>query len=350
MLPLSECASKYAAAVSDPWSPEAAGACVPTFPSRPSQKVTAFARFTVTVGTNGFGFVLFAPTTANDSTGYYYSTASYAGTTATCLAGSGVTFGSYTNLPYNKADQVPTTSSVGSNTIGGRIVSFGASAQYTGTELNRGGLIYTLSEPGHFDMEGFTLANFGSYRECDIDRVSNSKKWLTVYGQSASEVQYPDDWLTINTTVNELAAVFPFSRHNHQTHNTFAGAPIAGFAFTGTAGNTFEVECVMHLEYVGYKCQPVLTPSHSDARGFEIVQQALGALQLFRTANSKGSLRSILFAEIRRIAADMAIGTVGGVGAVVLKGAATYALNRKKAPSKRGGGKQLVVSRKSKRR
>jgi hypothetical protein len=48
---------------------------------------------------------------------------------------------------------------------------------------------------------------------------------------------------------------------------------------TGPVGNTFEVELVEHIEYVGVATSAMVTPSHSDARGFQVVNTAAQLVQ-----------------------------------------------------------------------
>lgn len=323
-LPLSECAGKYATAIADPWAPEAEGACVPTFPSRPSQKVTAFGRFTVTIGTGGFGFVVFAPSLASDGYTGYFSTGTFAGTSCSTSTGvTGVSRFQMSNIPVSINDFVESIPESGNSLTGGRIVSFGASAEYTGTELNRGGLIYALVEPGHESIHGFTTADMGSYREVSIQRVTEKKVWISTFGQSAQEVQYPDDFANLSTNVDRIRKVYPYSRGQQSDYAADVGSPIMGFIFTGTSQNTFEVECVLHAELIGYKSQTMLTPSHSDSRGFEVVQQAAGNLNNARSARPGTSLKTLLFDGIREVSGMLKAGesTIRGMAPKVVMAA-----------------------------
>jgi hypothetical protein len=214
------------------------------------------------------------------------------------------------NLPVAISDFIESQQESGISLTGGRIVSFGASAQYTGTELDRGGLIYSLVEPGHESIADYGATEFGSYREVSIDRVTENKVWITTFGQSASEVQYPDDVATANASLDKIRKVYPYSRgQTSSTAGDQTGAAIMGFVFTGKAGNTFEVECVIHAELIGYKSQSMLTPTHSDARGFEVVQQAAGNLNNARSKNPRASLRNLLFDGIREVSGMLEVAT-----------------------------------------
>lgn len=284
LLGLSACVLKYATAISDPWSPDAEGVCIPTFPSRASMKITSFARFTVTIGTNGVGFAMVSPCLANDINAVWYSSATYAGTAANAPSVTATTIGNgttpasaITNNPFTSS-QMTAGSETSTPSVMGRVVSVGVSVQYTGTKLNEGGLIYGLVTPNHGSTNSLNVPLLAAYREAYVQTSSSRKHWFSMAGQSNREVQYPDYGGTI--TNDDIGAKYPFS-NGQQLDPTqgSSGAPPFLVFMTGEVGNTFEVEIVQHSEYVGSATQASLTPSHSDATGFQVVNTAAALVQ-----------------------------------------------------------------------
>jgi hypothetical protein len=63
---------------------------------------------------------------------------------------------------------------------------------------------------------------------------------------------------------------------------------------TGVPGNTFQVETVMHIEYVGALAQAFVTPSHRDPAGLAIVQQALSIAPAIKQSTGKDWASSVI--------------------------------------------------------
>jgi hypothetical protein len=276
---LSECAAKYALAISSPWDARATGACVPRHPSRPSQKVRMFGRATVTVGTNGFGFVNIMPCTANNVGALHFSTSTYAGTTlgaSTTIAATGTTTLDLSSGPYPSGDF--DVSGMNPPDIQARIVSVGVSIQYTGTKLNEGGLYYMLVDPNHQNLNGINPASFA---ECLVRRVTDCKEWLLISAVEERELDYYN--AAPGGAIDALSACYPYSNQKYSAADSTGGAP-ACIWITGTAGNTFEVEIVQHVEFVGKSAQAVSTETHGDSVGFEKVATAAARLPSLRAA------------------------------------------------------------------
>jgi hypothetical protein len=314
---LSHCAHKYATAISAPWDPEAQGCCIPTFPSKSSQKSTAWSRFTVTIGTAGIGFVMMSPTLANDNRVAHYSSATFAGTAFSAVA-TGVSAATI-NTPWNQGTLTGTSTTPPN--VSGRLVSVGMSSQYTGTVLNQGGLVYALVEPNHGNLNNFAVANLSAYQETKISRVTSGKIWLVGAGIDAQEVQYPEYTLTNQS-------LYPFSQ-NQVVDPAFSacGAAILGYIFTGVPGNTFQVEIVQHMEYVGAATSTMATPTHSDARGFEMVNTAANRLPQMSVAKPHASVASLMGSALKEISHELAPYARNGVrmiGAAGLTAAGTY--------------------------
>jgi len=283
----------FFAAIADPWSSMASGACIPLGNNRESQKVRGFARITVTVGTGQIGWVIVCPCLANDSITIYYTNNTYTGqqiipytsSNATPTIGTGVSTVNLTNLPY-ASTAFTNTGSVGdtSPNVSGRIVSAGLSAQYTGTVSAMGGLMYCLTEPTHLNLGGYSVTEFGQYAETDIARVTDKKCWNCAFGVNERELNFTDNLnynLATNTTTGNFNNItYPYSNNAAvqfvgPTNSVPAGQSCPmGIMFTGTSGNTFQVEYVQHTEYVGQGVGAVSTENHRDEAGARMVLAA----------------------------------------------------------------------------
>lgn len=296
LLGLSACVLKYATAISDPWSPEAGGACIPTFPSRPSHKVTAFARAQCVVGTAGVGAILVCPALANSSNCMYISNSTWTGTTAAVTNATGGTFAAVThNAPYTTAQLSP-VSEIISAPVAGRIVSVGVSVQYTGTKLNEGGLIIGLVSPNHENLNtNYPSSTLGAFREAYISVSGSKKHWFTIAGQSSEEVEYPDN-RGVYTSTDIINSIYPLSNGQSldATLSTSVGAAPLLIYVNGVAGNSFQVEYIMHAEYIGQGSSAGVTETHSDANGFQIVNTAAAKVQSMAVARPNVSRPSLM--------------------------------------------------------
>lgn len=259
------CANKYAIAIAKPFSQEAIGACIPTFPSPDSMKVTCLTRsIPVYIGVNGYGAVFLSPSSANDVTCVYATTATFSGTSAFMpsveIAGEWV--GSApTTLPFNRT-QLQTQ-------VQSRIVSFGLRMQYTGTQLNMGGTIAGYFNPTHeligtdnLNMTSIVNQTYASFES--VDRRMNFQ--LQTCSVNAHETSFLPQ--TLNYAGSDLGSGY----------GTMRNTAIGVILISGTPGNSFNLEVVTHVEYAGVLANSMASPTHTDARGFELVQQAAGQL------------------------------------------------------------------------
>jgi len=303
---LSHCALKYATAIADPWSPEAEGACIPRHPSRNSMKVRGFARFKVTIGTGGIGFCYFTPCMSNDTASVVYSTSTYAGTNANetvTLATIGATSGSMTSLPFATASFAPGSSSTPA-AVAGRIVAAALSWQYTGTVADMGGVVYALVHPDHSNTNNIGANNIGAFAETQVSRVDAKRHWIGLSSVDEMETNYV---LPVDNAVPtpSLELVYPYSNGDRfNSTDTLAGAP-ACIWIQGKAGNTFQVEVVTHVEYIGSSAQYALTPTHSDAVGFEVVQNASARLPSLAQAKPEASRPSLMREALREVGNEL---------------------------------------------
>lgn len=288
---LSSCAAHYAAAIGAPFSPQAIGACVPTFPARPSYKIHSRVTGTFTIGTS-MGYVAIAPTCTNNLASIYVTDSSFAGTSLSAGA-VGVSAIFNTANAYASGAFLPASSST--DAMVGRIVAVGLRVRYIGSELNRSGLIYGLVHPAHSSLHSFTIPQMTSYRECVRRPVSRA--WTTIVASAVNfdESTYPDVSDLIALSVSpynqaQLEACFPFSTGSSVTSsNPTLGAFIMAFAVTGTTGNAYEWELITHQELIGAQVQNAVTPSHSDQVGLSHIIEVKARADMNAASNTSNA-------------------------------------------------------------
>lgn len=295
---LSHCATKYARAIAAPFSPDAFGACVPVFPSPDSQKLHSLRRaFNFSVGSSGVGGIFIAPCASNQQYNVVGTTSTYTGNTLALPAALDATViaGQASTLPYGNAD-------FGAGELGvrARIVSVGIRIKYVGTQLNMGGSIAGFFDPNHttignntYDLGDITNLPYASYES--VDRRMNFA--LQTAAVSAHDVQFQDRG-------------YCYSPSASVDYAGFKTAAIGAVIVTGEPGNVFELEMITHVEYIGAPASAALTKTHTDARGFEMVQQASGQLAS-ETANNRQSTWAVMTRLLGQAARDLAPHVIG---------------------------------------
>lgn len=286
---LSKCALKFALAIADPFHPAAKGACLPCFPSPLSQKVTGYTRFNAVVGSTGFGFLQVCPCVANDlPIAFYSSSTAYGLTNVQALSANNVLFNgvvaaNLTNLPYNSSTLA--NSVQGGDNIAARVVSIGVRVSYVGTTLNESGTYSCLVSPTHENLgiTASTQANLSAYAEACVTSITREVCELSAFPVSPMETQYGTA-----TQVNQVTPLlYPYSNNDtvittqgytYAVNTLLVGSSPILVTFTGTAGNSFLVEIIEHVEYSGLVSSAFSTPTDSDQKGFEIVSAAADRL------------------------------------------------------------------------
>lgn len=320
-LKMSLVASKYAAAIMNPWSAFSRDASIPIGNGRPSFKTMTVQRFDAAVGTAGIGWVAIAPGVANDIPTVYYTGSTYGGTSvvpfftaASATLNGGVTAVNATT-PYTAsvlADPYQTPGRMGSTTVYGRVVSCGVTATYTGTTVNEGGLMYCFTDPDHNSIIGSTVATLGARLETDIANVSRWKCMLTDCSLTESEASYDRSADYDAVTGANASGLAPGKNPLNVVYAPFSGgfnagpdagglsvfssaarpAPTSVILFTGTAGNTVHFEVIQHLEYQGPGAEGRTTESSIDVVGFNNINAALG-----RSYASRNSVNGTSFSD-----------------------------------------------------
>jgi len=225
---LSAATCEWAEAMADPFR-ALPDATIPLPPAIPSQGVTVFAKGTFATGTGQRGFVAMNPAgmLASNVDAVYASVATYAGTTIS-QAAPNVGYGS--NSPYIAADFGGT---VPDGDLQWRIVAAGLRARYVGTELERGGRLFSLSEPDHQNLVGSDQSDLQAYDSCKDDAVTRA--WRSALWAPARESDF----------------------HYSSTAPASLGSCPMGIIATAptTTSQTYQWEAWVHAEFIGAKAR-----------------------------------------------------------------------------------------------
>jgi hypothetical protein len=168
----------------------------------------------------------------------------------------------------SNSDYSPTMIGAGSNQAQFRVVGAGLRVRYTGTELNRGGQYYCLTEPTHDNLNGLSIQNLVSFDECKKLNVSN-RDWVTVLFHPTKQTASPDVG-EFDANIDDLE--FSYDA-NAGTNITTAGnnyMAIVVQAPSAALSASFDYEAYAVLEYTGQIVRGT-TPSHVDPTGFAAV-------------------------------------------------------------------------------
>lgn len=270
---LSDVASVFALACTDPWHEVCNNVCLPVKSQGSSYKTRVVKRIMMTAGDKGFGFVAFSPCLANDyPTIAYSSSATLFVTSAvsTSSATAGVTVAALDKLPYASGNLTGTLSAA--NSVAGRIVSYGIKVNYIGTELNKGGVYYRYVSLDREPVNGATADILGAFNTCTIRPVDRQEMVAVVNPLNDHEIAYSNEDQNDNDYV-----LYPYANSETGTATTVPAIGCIVVAGT-TAGNTFEVQVIEHVEYIGKAAQPFLSETRTDVVGFEEVTSALGRM------------------------------------------------------------------------
>lgn len=254
-------------------------------------------RFTVTLSSNGCGFVIMSPSICNDR-GFasYSTTGSLGGVTNPFNAGAGswtLAGAFFTDLPYTAADILTNAQ------IQGRVVAFGARARYVGIEDKRGGSYIALEEQDHQDLFSDPLSNtidlVKAYHNAYVTSPRGDGEWDVSVCYSGP-VQ-PSEIDFVNYTAYPL-------RPSGNVSTSSINPLVLCFAGTSDmAGGLVDIEVAMHVEYIGKKV-PGKTVSHADTMTYGKVLETtkeVAAVTTLRPENEASGL-SQFFSKVAEAA------------------------------------------------
>lgn len=270
---LTECAQKYAVALTDAWAPEALSACIPTAPALASHKARAQIRFDGAIGLQGIGFVALMHSSSKDAPHGYYTDATFnSSLVLTYAAVAGLVPVYLAGLPYTFGEVNPNVNCFP------RIVASAIRLEYVGTTLNESGLTYALHEPNHEALNNASGSTLGQYPATVVQRVGDrSIAVLNGFPINSLETAYTDNLAPYPWCKGVNSGAFPV---NGTFPGGAAGTVVSVVMITGVPGQTFHVELCQHMEYIGFNTTAMQTPTHSDAAGFSSVIQAVQQIPL----------------------------------------------------------------------
>jgi hypothetical protein len=340
-LSLSDCVTKFALAVADPFSSGARGACIPVMDGA-TAKVTAVSRFEMALGTTGEGWVFLSPCTVSDLPCAYATTAAWNGSSRDIYSSVGSASTAavlatgwqqiFHNSPYSWLDFTKAQS----ETMSAKVVSVGLRAQYVGTTMDESGINYCYQEPSHNSLSGMDVTNFSNL-DADVSPCTREPCTLTCYPVSNDELTFynglnQNDENT-RSTYNILYQTYPFSRgsagfrgiyNSTQTatfyannfsgtyaNNPYVGTPVGAFCVSGgKAGSRIHIELVHHLEFRGGGATALQTETPSDVEGSNMVicaAQRLPRLQLANPGRARWELLRAALSSIWKAARPHAV-------------------------------------------
>jgi len=227
------------------------GACVPCdlFPL-PSQKIRAFTRGSFALGTTGCGFIMAAPTSANNAPCLAFTQAASVFSTndgvTSAVPGGATQF--LAGLPYTIAQVSPTGG------VQARVVSLGLRIRYAGAEGTRSGTIVAYEDQDHNGLGiGSITTNYNSIQlnsSAMVSRPSGDGSWDAVVCSSGP------------CTPVELEFASP-GAYPHAGSQTLNAASYLLIMVNGGIGDRYDFECFEHIEYIGTNVA-AKTPSHAD--------------------------------------------------------------------------------------
>lgn len=325
---LMPCTAKFAAAISNPWSEMAMGACVPIGTSN-TLKCTSKGVITMTLGTQGFGAVFMVPSFFRDVGGVYVTNGDY---NHTFIDPQYLNDGSNT-IDWHPFSRLPFAVGAEAQNVNGRVVSCGVKVTYIGSLAYRAGLYSCLTSPTHDDLSdaagdsSVSAGSVSSFEECFTRPVSNDSVSNIIYPISDKERNFRDNqgnilgqtWSNgafLNTTDNQDISQYYYPLHGGDyisAGNSYVIAPVNNvIIINGNPTYQYMVEYIIHVEYTGGSANFGTTPVEADVEGVLKVTEAAakatvhsnstgqnyaksfmsGLIETFREANIGDSIRA----------------------------------------------------------
>jgi len=262
---LSDISCRYAAALYDPKNCQEA----PNIPTSTqlSQKVKTFTRGSFASGTTGYGYIVVQPSEMISN-----SVPAATASTSTTVATAATLGGSYTNLASSSNSNSPWAStSYGTSAaqLQWRLIGCALYLKYAGTELNRGGDIILVQEPGHRSL------NLYSYN-------------TAMTFDHAKRVPMGNDWVhvcyTPGTYAGPIGNVTDDTDFSSTSPDSVGTLYLGAFVNTAGASQPLDYELYCWFEVVGSLARGA-TISYSDPIGFAAIDGA---------ADEYGQLDSVL--------------------------------------------------------
>jgi len=286
-------------------------ACIPSFPALKSRRAKVFMNGVWSTCSDGNGSMAFAPRRLANNYGTGDSAPPLIFTVATSpiipgaptfppldnFLPTGYAFNNW-NSDYTMAALAVSATDQG---IQYRVVCAGLRIRYTGTELNRGGIIHAIEEPAHASLNDFGINQVTAYES--HFRCAVTRDWCTL------------TYTPVNTIEMDYTPDF-YSQGTEPTYTTDLNHYM-GFIVQGTnAAAPFEYEAIALLEVIGSQVRD-LKPASADMAGLSAVTNTV-------TPNNQKQLNDTGPAKVLQ-AVEAAVGEQTGMVKSVIKGVADVA-------------------------
>jgi hypothetical protein len=256
-------AVSHAVAQLRPWDVEPCGSAFS--PALRSQKIKTITRANVAIGTNGYGFVFVNANATNDSPSFYYTDATFAGSTL-AITGTGI-YGALSNSPYGYAQF--TTGYAG---LSFRVVGCALRLRWNGKRTDCNGRVDLLEDPAHQDLTGESLLLIQNMNST-VRQQAVPGKWHIVqwHPRRDGEKLYVQVPAVIDKS---MCAVLQ-----------------------GVAGSVFEAELIQIIEIGGQTVTAVATQSVAHDVGANKLTNTLQSLPV----RTKSTLQEMTTPKVRRV-------------------------------------------------
>lgn len=284
LLDLTECGARYMLAAAYPFSAEALGACVPVFPSRPSQKIGAKkSGIFTTSAISGDGYIAVAPCLASDLFSVYTTNSEFkeevvaldSVTSSTAPSQLGVDKHKQHGTGRGYAD-LSNEGKAWDASYTGRMVSVGVRVRCISAHDRVGGLMYMVADGMHSNLNGYTATELRNHPDCIRMPITTEWNTVSIAAVSPQEVNFPEHGAYENGNDINMKRLFPFCSNQSivEIYST-GGIPLVIWV-SGEVGAKYEFEVVQHCELVGREMLPgLLTASHIDETAFQATQVGL---------------------------------------------------------------------------
>lgn len=254
--------------------------------SHPTQKVTVFGSIdAIGVSSGGYGFVGFSPNVSGIDHVQYSTGNTFAPTVAetgtivkTTTATTGVT-GLTLTLPYGVGVLTQMQGTSAANQY--RLVNLTCKLRYTGSELNRGGIVYAIRHPRSQDVANTTAtvlkAEFPSVVKYNINSTEVfelvwfpvMKPQLELYDQSQADLPFNPSFPSLFG--NQSATFWDYTQSGLGSTGCSFGYVIVG----AQPSATFELQFWEHWEFMGKAPALLVTPSPPDEHGLSMAHHII---------------------------------------------------------------------------
>lgn len=222
---------------------------LPVWPVTVTQMLATHVSGSGVLNENGIGWVISSAMhgIVNNLPQVTYTSASTAPNTTTWASGTVGTTGAFSNSPYTYDDFIFTPQTTYPTYLG-RPVAHGLRVRYTGTELNKSGLVVCGIQPDRFasNAGGIPITEFSQFPV--RKQFPNERKFHGLHREIDLEQDFL--WQCLFLSDDEMYTWC----YGENTKNTSADQwPVYQIYLTGVAGSSFEWEVYSHYEIMGKK-------------------------------------------------------------------------------------------------